>query len=139
MLENVLRHINNWFVVPGGVHAGAYSIKNGSITLPFLQEDQYFRVKGSVFNDGVYQYPYFGFDDEDFRGEVWSLAVPKAVIDLASEISNWEEKNAEKANGLFQSESFGGYSYQLKSNGGSTGSVTWQKVYADKLNRWRKL
>lgn len=55
MLEEVLRHLNNWFLVPDGIHLDTYTIEDGGITLPFLQEGQYFRVVGSVFGDGVYQ------------------------------------------------------------------------------------
>ena len=36
MLEEVLRHINNWFLVPNGRHENVYTIENGGITLPFL-------------------------------------------------------------------------------------------------------
>ena len=59
MLEQVLRHLNNWFVVD--VHDGSFVVDGGGITLPFLQDGQYFRVVGSVFNDGVYQYPFLPF------------------------------------------------------------------------------
>ena len=55
MLEQVLRHLNNWFLVD--IHEGTFTVENGSITLPFLQTNQYFRICGSVFNDGLHQYP----------------------------------------------------------------------------------
>lgn len=55
-------------------------MQDGGITLPFLQEGQYFRVVGSVFNDGLYQYPTKDMIDEIFDGAVWALAVPKAVL-----------------------------------------------------------
>ena len=57
MLEEILMHLHNWFVVEGGVHTGKFSIKDGGIALPFLVPGQYFRIKGSILNDGVYQYP----------------------------------------------------------------------------------
>ena len=55
MLEQVLRHLNNWFLVE--IHEGTFTVENGSITLPFLLTNQYFRICGSVFNDGLHQYP----------------------------------------------------------------------------------
>lgn len=55
MLEQVLRHLNNWFLVE--IHEGTFAVENGSIALPFLHPNQYFRICGSVFNDGLHQYP----------------------------------------------------------------------------------
>ena len=53
MLEQVLRHLNNWFLVE--IREGTFTVENGSITLPFLLTNQYFRICGSVFNDGLHQ------------------------------------------------------------------------------------
>ena len=92
MLEQVLRHLNNWFLVPDGIHSGEFTVQDGSITLPFLQTGQYFRVMGSVFNDGLHQYPEQDMTDETFDGAVWALSVPKSVISLADEITVWNEK-----------------------------------------------
>lgn len=94
MLEQVLQHLNNWFLVPGGIHAGEFTVQDGGITLPFLQTGQYFRVVGSVFNDGLHQYPEKDMTGETFDGVVWALAVPKSVISLADEIAAWNEKMA---------------------------------------------
>lgn len=90
MLEQVLRHLNNWFLVD--IHEGTFTVENGSITLPFLLTNQYFRICGSVFNDGLHQYPAVDLTDETFTGSVWALAVPKAVIDLSVEIEAWQGK-----------------------------------------------
>ena len=106
MLEQVLRHLNNWFLVD--IHEGTFTVENGSIALPFLLTNQYFRIVGSVFNDGLHQYPSVDLTDETFTGSVWALAVPKAVIDLSVEIEAWQEKNGEAAASPYQSESFGG-------------------------------
>lgn len=135
MLEEVLRYLNNWFVVPGGVHTGTFTVENGGIVLPFLQNGQYFRVTGSVFNDGLHQYPIGDLTDEAFDGTIWALAVPKVVISLSEEISTWNEKNG--AAGPYSSESFGGYSYTraTKSNGQAVG---WQDVFAARLSPWKK-
>lgn len=139
MLEQVLQHLRNWFVVDGGVHVGTFTVEDGGMALPFLQDGQYFRVVGSVFNDGVYQYPATNLAAERFYGAVWALAIPKALIELVTEIEAWQEKNGTAASGLYQSESFGGYSYSLKSGNGSSDGYSWQNAFASRLNRWRKI
>ena len=88
MLTEICAELRNWFVVPNGVHIQTYTISGGSIApLDFLQEGQYFRIIGSVFNDGVHQYPASDLTDETFHGAVWSMAIPPSVIDLAAEIA----------------------------------------------------
>lgn len=139
MLEQVLMHLNNWFLVPGGIHEGTYTIEDGGITLPFLQSGQYFRICGSVFNDGLHQYPTGDLKSETFEGSVWALAIPQAVIELAAEIDAWETKNGAAAVGPYQSESFGGYSYTKATDAQTGGAVTWQTAFRSRLNAWRKL
>ena len=140
MLEQVLMHLKNWFLVPGGIHEGTYTIEDGGITLPFLENGQYFRICGSVFNDGLHQYPASDLKAEDFDGAVWALAVPKAVIDLSVEIEAWQEKNGEAVASPYQSESFGGYSYTKRSAGNDSGTLNgWQDAFRGRLNDWRKL
>lgn len=139
MLEEVLKHLNNWFLVPGGIHSDTYEIHGGSITLPFLQSGQYFRIFGSVFNDGLYQYPAFGLADEMFEGEIWALAVPCVVVNLSLEIESWETKNGDAALNPYASESFGGYSYSKDKDAQTGGAVTWQSAFRSRLNKWRKL
>lgn len=138
MLEQVLRHLNNWFLVE--IHEGTFTVENGSITLPFLLTNQYFRICGSVFNDGLHQYPAVDLPDETFTGSVWALAVPKAVSDLSVEIEAWQEKNGEAVASPYQSESFGGYSYTKRSAGSDSGTLNgWQDAFRGRLNNWRKL
>ena len=139
MLEQVLMHLKNWFLVPGGIHEGTYTIEDGGITLPFLANGQYFRICGSVFNDGLHQYPASDLKAETFDGTVWALAVPQAVIDLATEIETWETKNGDAAKSPFASESFGGYSYSKATDSVSGGAVTWQSAFRSRLSAWRKL
>lgn len=136
MLETVLQNLNNWFLVPDGVHAGEFTVQGGQLTLPFLQTGQYFRVVGSVFNDGLHQYPVADLTDETFTGSVWALAVPKAVIELAEEIDAWQTKNGDP--GPFTSESFGGYSYSKATNASGM-AVGWQDVFKSRLNDWRRI
>lgn len=136
MLETVLQNLNNWFLVPDGVHAGEFTVQGGQLTLPFLQTGQYFRVVGSVFNDGLHQYSVADLTDETFTGSVWALAVPKAVIELAEEIDAWQTKNGDP--GPFTSESFGGYSYSKATNASGM-AVGWQDVFKSRLNDWRRI
>lgn len=142
MLEQVLTHIHNWFIVPDGIHSGMFRIEGGGITLPFLRDGQYFRILGSVFNDGLHRYgpAMEALTDEEFNGTVWALAVPRAVIELAGEISTWEEKYGAVIASPYTSESFGGYSYTKASGAGdSAGSGSWQAAFRARLNPYRKL
>lgn len=139
MLEQVLHYLKNWFPVSDGKHYGTFTVKDGRMDLPFLQIGQYYRVVGSVFNDGLHQYPSADLATETFTGCIWALAVPKAVVDLADEIKQWNDKNASIVTGPYQSESFGGYSYTLKADGGADGGTSWQSTYSGRLNQWRKL
>ena len=136
MLGNVLAYLRNYF--PVRKWYGTYVVSNGSIELPEMQDGQYFRIIGSVFNDGVHKYPVDTLDDEIFTGAIWALAVPKDVVKLAAEIKDWQKKNGEKASGPFQSESFGGYTYTLKSGADGFGA-SWQSAFASRLNIWRKI
>ena len=139
MLEQVLMHLKNWFLVPGGIHEGTYTIEDGGIALPFLANGQYFRICGSVFNDGLHQYPSGDLRNETFDGTVWALAIPRSVIELAVEIETWETKNGDASVSPYQSESFGGYSYSKATDSVSGGAVTWQTAFRSRLNAWRKL
>ena len=139
MLEQLLRHLKNYFVAEK--YFGVYKIEKGSITLPFLFEGQYFRIIGSVFNDGIYQYPVSTLTDEEFDGAIWALAIPPEIINLADEIKQWQEQYGASANSPYQSESFGGYSYTAKSNNTeeNNGSYTWKDAFASRLHVWRKI
>ncbi len=139
MLEDVLRYLKNWFLVPDGIHSEQFTVENGGIALPFLQEGQYFRVCGSVFNDGLYQYPATGMRPESFNGTVWALAIPKAVIAIADEIAAWQEKNGAATQGPYASESFGGYSYTKATDAATGGAMTWESAFRSRLSRWRKI
>lgn len=138
MLEQILRHLNNWFLIDK--HDGPFTVENGSITLPFLQEGQYFRVVGSVFNDGLHKYPAYELKNETFNGTIWALAIPDVVVSLADKISAWQEKNGDAVESPYQSESFGGYSYTRRSGNAGAGTVSgWQDVFRTQLNDFRKM
>lgn len=141
MLEELMRECRNWFVAPNGVHHGVFTIKDGSISLPFLVSGQYFRIVGSVFNDGIYRYGAAELADETFDGAVWALLVPPAFLALAEEIQNWRDEYEKAANSPFQSESFAGYSYTMKSGNSSYNDAgnSWKGVFGPQLSVWRKL
>ena len=138
MLAELCAELRNYFEVPNGRHFGRFEISGGSIApLDFLQDGQYFRIVGSVFNDGVYQYPATSLTDEVFDGAVCAMAVPPSVIDLAAEIEEYNNSDAGKAS-PFTAESFGGYAYTKATD--STGApIGWQKAFASRLAQWRKL
>lgn len=140
MLEQVLDYIHNYF--EREKIQGEYTISSGSIVLPFLINGQYFRIVGSVLNDGVYKYPATGLKDETFSGEIWTMAVPPAVINLVSDINNWVTQYESIQNSPFSSESFGGYSYTKAQGSSGTGAsepISWRSVFGSRLNHWRKI
>ena len=138
MLTEICAELRNYFEVPNGRHFGKFEISGGSIApLNFLQDGQYFRIIGSVFNDGVHQYPVPDLTDEVFNGAVWAMAVPPGLISLAEEIEEYNKSDAGKAS-PYISENFGGYGY-TKATGSNGKVLTWKSVFADALNRYRKL
>lgn len=145
MLTELCQELRNWF--ERKKFFGTFTIESGQIDLPdgSLQSGQYFRIVGSVFNDGVHKYDPESESqlvDEVFEGAIWSMGVPPAVVDLSERISEWVTKYGDSVSSPYQSESFGGYSYQKASSGqGNAGSSspTWQSTFASELNRWRKI
>ena len=145
MLTELCQELRNWF--EREKYFGTFTIENGQIDVPdgSLQSGQYFRIVGSVFNDGVHKYDPESESqlvDEVFEGAIWSMGVPPAVVDLSERISEWVTKYGDSVSSPYQSESFGGYSYQKASSGqGNAGSSspTWQSTFASELNRWRKI
>lgn len=141
MLEMVLTHLKNWFTVPGGVHEGTFTVENAALELPFLKEGQYYRICGSVFNDGLHQYGAIGdkLTNETFTGVIWALAVPKTIVDLAVKIEEWQTKNGDAVTSPFSSESFGGYSYTKATDAETGKTATWETVFRSQLNPYRKM
>ena len=148
-LTALCRELNNYFTVDKV--KGTWTISSGVLDLSSvgLQNGQYFRITGSVFNDGVYQYSTEvdnDLEDETFEGYIWPMAVPKEVKSLLADINTWvaQYDTADShATGPFQSESFGGYSYSkstgnVSSDGASADSGTWQNAFRSRLNKWRK-
>ena len=136
MLEAMLMHLHNWFPAKDGKHAGAFVIASGALSPDVgLSTLQYYRIRGSVFNDGLHRVGCGEvLTDENFTGEVWALAIPKAVQELAEEIAAWREKNPETDK---TSESFAGYSYS-RAQSASSGVGGWQAAFSGRLNAWRR-
>ena len=135
MLEAVLTHLHNWFPAKNGKHAGAFVIASGALSPDIgLMPGQYYRIRGSTFNDGLHYVGESALTDEAFEGEVWALAIPRAVQELAGEVAAWVEKNPETDK---VSESFGGYSYSRAQND-SGGVGGWQAAFSGRLNAWRR-
>jgi hypothetical protein len=132
--------VHNWFDFKRSF--GVFTIKDGSLIVDDMLNGQFFRIIGSVFNDGVYQYPASNLKDETFDGAVWYMAVPPDAIALMADMSEWEIKNADILQSPYSSESFGGYSYTKASgnaSAGSGGQITVFSQFADRLKRYRKV
>ena len=148
MLERLLAYLHNWFIRERTT--GDFTIADGHFTLPFLLNGQYFRILGSALNDGLYIYGDTIKDgdgndtelqDEAFNGAVWALGIPKGVITLAKDISDWEAKYGDAVASPYTSESFGGYAYS-KAGAGSAqngGAGGWENAFAARLDQYRKL
>ena len=135
-LTNLCAELRNYFETEK--RFGTFTISGGSISpSDFLQDGQYFRIVGSVFNDGVYRHPAHDLTDETFDGAVWAMAVPPAVIELLSKIDDFEKAEANSPT-AYTSESFGGYTY-TKATDENGLPVGWRSVFKSELNRWRKL
>lgn len=140
MLYEVMSELNNYFDVERLY--GTFTISDGDLQGVDVQNQQYYRIIGSVFNDGVYRHP-TSLTDETFSGAVWLLAVPHDFIQLCDDIQAWSEKNLtadSQAMSPYTSESFGGYSYSKSGANASAGGAgaSWQNAFAARLNIWRK-
>ena len=145
MLSELCQELRNWFDRGQPRLHAAFQIKNGKIIdedfTNVIQKNQYFRIIGAVFNDGIYKYTDdLTLEDELFVGSIWLLAIPKEIIALSHEIDAWVSKYSDAINTPYSSESFGGYSYSKASGCGSGASVpSWQSTFANQLNKWRKI
>ena len=134
MLTEILAYLRNDFVRE--IHKGTFEIVGGNLSpLDFLIPNQYFRIVGSVLNDGVYCYgDTLDLLDETFTGEIWALAIPKKLLELADEIAEFVYSEEAKPS-VYKSESFDGYSY-TKGDGKEN---DWRNKFGSRLWRWRKI
>lgn len=129
---------------------GDFRVVNGVLQpLPEIPDGAYIRVVGSVFNDGVWQYPHGCFTDEEFSGAVWLMHVQFDFCALLDDINAWEQDNAEIiatataeiVESPFASESFAGYTYTRKTGVGDV-PTTWRDPrlgFERRLKQWRKM
>lgn len=145
MLEQVLWHIHNWFVRET-ISVKTCCIDDGTLPTSItdkMLDGQWYRIEGSYLNDGLHQNPDTELSDETFNGSISLLAIPKALLLIVEEIGEWQSANGSAVDGPYASESFGGYSYSLKSDSGansaSGGLSGWRLAFRDRLNPWRKM
>ena len=145
MLTEICQYLRNWF--ERSKYYADFAIQQGELTaadgspLPLL-DGQYYRIVGSIFNDGVHRYGDNDLKDETYSGAVWSMGVPPDFLELVADIEQWVDANRNALNSPYSSESFGGYSYSLRAGSGSagdTGGVTWQSQFSARLAPWRKI
>lgn len=147
MLTAICAEIKNYFCKKEDILIGNFSIIDGSISPSVnLEQGQYFRIVGSIFNDGVHMSDDMLIDEPEFHGAVWKMRVPADVLVLAKDISDWQAKNGtidSQAMSPYTSESFGGYSYtkSIGRSGSSDGSggSSWQDVFASRLDMYRRI
>ena len=143
-LTEVCANIKNYFL--RDIYQGTFTLSSGTVPLDSLLPGQYFRIVGSVLNDGVFQNTAADLANlrtETFTGEIWSMAVPRDFEELCEQITAWRTKNEalDSANmSPFSSESFGGYSYSKGSSGSSgANGATWEDQFRQRLNTYRRI
>lgn len=149
MLTEICQYLHNWFNrKPDGSdypkYSGAFVVVNGELDMDDLAEGQYFRIMGSLFNDGVHKKGEGDLKDESFDGEIWSMGVPPQIVALSDNIGAWVKKYGDTdgaALSPYQSESFDGYSYTKQASAGTSGGsgVSWSSVFGSSLAPWRKI
>lgn len=148
MLSEICLYLKNWFNFNQPKYIGKFTISNNVITFEgdmVIQANQYYRIVGSVFNDGVYKREAETLVNETFEGAVWLMAIPPAFLELVKEIEDWQKVYGAADSSMlspYQSESFGGYSYTKASGGSGSASNTapsWQNAFGAQLRRYKKI
>jgi len=143
MLTEICAYLHNYFDYER--HSGEISIVGGVISCNgkeiTLDEGQYFALFRSRIPLGVFNVVPA---DKNFVGSVWLMDVPEAVLKANTWAEEWMAKNGgagSEANSAFQSESFGGYSYNKGTNSSGKGgmSIFDNAQFARMLNPYRKL
>ena len=147
MLTEICNEIKNWFSSDKDIMFGDFSIVDGHISPPIqMQNNQYYRIIGSLLNDGVHREDDYLMDEESFNGAIWLMKIPKEILVLNDEIEEWQAKYCgidSPAMSPYNSESFGGYSYtksgHQSSDNSSDNECSWQSIFASRLNPYRKI
>lgn len=160
MLTEICEHLHNFFDKATDPYSGMesgltvcygeyadrneddFTISTGGVISPLpstLIAGQYIRIVGSKFNDGIYllsgTLANTTLVNETFHGVIYGLSIPRDLVALDTEITAWVAANPAS---LFTSESFGGWS-GTRATGSGGAPLTWERVYAARLNRWRKI
>lgn len=150
-LTEVCANIKNYFLRGDEDRkTGTFTVTSGTAPLDSLLEGQYFAIFGSVLNNGVWQNTaadLANLRNETFTGQIWSMSVPRDFEQLCEDIAAWRTKyeGVNSANmSPYQSETVAGvYSYSKgsggSSGGGSATTTTWQRVFASRLNTYRRI
>lgn len=72
--------------------------------------------------------------DESFHGAIWPMCIPRAFIELAKEINEYNKSDAAKVSPYTNESISGHYSYTKA----SATDNAWQNVFMPKLRRYRK-
>lgn len=132
MLEEIMMNIRNFFDVERIF--GNFAVIDGKIEGITVADGEHIRVIGSRLNDGIHA-ENASLNDEEFEGAVWILRIPSRFLELVAEIEAWQKDNAQM--GAYQSESFGGYSYQ-RLTGRNGQLASWSTVFESRLASYRK-
>ena len=144
MLTEICAYLHNYFDYER--HYGDISIIGGLLFCDgkeiALEEGQYFALFRNRIPLGVFQAD--ELTDKTFTGAIWLMDVPKAILDANTWADTWKAKNmaaGSDANSAFQSESFGGYSYNKGTNqsGKAGASIFDNAQFAAMLAPYRKL
>ena len=147
MITEICAYLKNYFTYEQDKHYGTFHIENKQIVPSVDLLTDYFCIFGSRLNNGVHKVSDNDLVNEgDFDGSIWIMSPPADFLALVTEINNWQTSNGSYdsvAMSPFNSESFGGYSYSKGNNSSGAGgipsaSVTWQDVYAKRLNVYRR-
>lgn len=141
-MEEILNYINNYFAI--SKEENNFNINNNAIQVRgnYLQ-GQYIKLEGSILNDGIYKVETLvdntitivGAINEEFKGTIYGLAIPKEIIGLSKK---FEEQKEKIVSSVYDSESFGEYSYTLAKN--SKGEVyTAIDTIRNDLKKYRKM
>ena len=144
MLTEICHELNNWFDSLQPVYMDKFTISEGQLDIADkIQIGQYYRIRGSVFNDGVFLHDNKEtLKSETFTGTVNLMAVPGEFLGLVDEITEWQKKYGgldSQAQSPYNSESFGGYSYSKGTNADGSSAGNWKNVFGARLNKWRKV
>lgn len=143
MLTEICAYLKNYFDYERCI--GTIKIAGGAITCDeepvAIENGQHFALFRDRYCLGVYKAGE-EIPDKTFTGAVWLMDVPDAIKKADDWAEEWNQKNGSAAaNGPFQSESFGGYSYTKgnSATGGIGSGVFDQAAFKAMLAPYKKI